>query len=95
MFSTITTASAPGGIGAPVMMRSASPAPTLVSVALPAANVPTTRSSTGAPAVSAARTAKPSIAVLAKGGTGSSASTAPAVTHPSASARSTARGSSG
>ena len=42
----------------------------------PAASVPTTSSRTGAPAVSAARTAKPSMAVLAKGGTSSPATTA-------------------
>ena len=43
--STITMASAPGGTGAPVMIRIASPGPTGVVGAAPAASVPTTRSS--------------------------------------------------
>ena len=41
-YSTITTASAPGGIGAPVMIRIVSPGPTLPSGAAPAAISPTT-----------------------------------------------------
>ncbi len=84
MSSTITAASAPAGIGAPVMMRSASPAPTSPSNAAPAANVPTIVNSTGAPAVSAARTAYPSTAVLRNGGTSSAACTSSTVTRPSA-----------
>ena len=59
--STITTASAPAGIGAPVMMRIASPGPTATDGATPAASSATTRSVAGASseavAVSAARTA--------------------------------------
>ena len=55
------TASAPAGIGAPVMIRMASPGPMPERVVEPAAMSPTTRSSTGAssPAflVSMARTA--------------------------------------
>ena len=93
--STITTASAPSGIGAPVMIRIASPGPTATVGAAPAARVPTTASSTGAPAVSAARTAKPSIAVLANGGICSSHTTGSATTHPSASASGTDTGASG
>ena len=55
--STMTTASAPSGSGAPVMMRSAWPASTARSAAKPAARTPMASSSTGAPSVSAARTA--------------------------------------
>ena len=59
--STITIASAPSGIGAPVMMRIASPGADGDVGAWPAASSPTTRSRTGAsssaPTVSAARTA--------------------------------------
>ena len=70
--STMTTASAPAGIGAPVMMRTASPAPSDRSAGLPGRQRRPPRGSvTGAPAVSAARTAKPSMAVLANGGTAS------------------------
>ena len=45
--STITIASAPVGIGAPVMMRIASPAPTVIVGAAPAASSPITRNSHG------------------------------------------------
>src|SRR6059058_5426314 len=55
--STRTTVSAPSGIGAPVMMRIASPGPTARSGNAPAATSPTTRSSTGAEATSSPRTA--------------------------------------
>ena len=55
--STMITASAPGGMGAPVMIRTAWPGPTATSGALPAANVSTTSRVTGAVAVSAERTA--------------------------------------
>jgi len=92
--STITTASAPGGSGAPVRIRTASPGPTGGSGGDPAGMVPTTVKVTGAAATSAARTAKPSTAVLANGGTDSSAVTATEVTHPSASPRGMARGRS-
>ena len=54
----MTIASAPSGIGAPVMIRIASPAPTGTVGACPAGRSPTTRSRTGsasdAPSVSAA-----------------------------------------
>src|SRR2546428_790129 len=50
-------------------------------------------SSAGTVATSAARTAKPSAAVLANGGTASSATTSVASTQPRASSRSTASGS--
>ncbi len=59
--STGATASAPGGIGAPVMIRAAWPGPTLGSTPAPAAMSPTTASTDGycsvAPAVSAVRRA--------------------------------------
>src|SRR5439155_991297 len=61
VYSTITTASAPSGIGAPVMIRMASPSPTGCSGARPAGSSPATARRTGAsgpaPAVSAASTA--------------------------------------
>ncbi len=90
--STFTTASAPGGMGAPVMIRAAWPGPTLRSPASPAATVPTTSSSTGAPAVSVATTAKPSMAVLANAGTASADVTGSARIRPSASPSGTRRG---
>src|SRR5690606_37232923 len=58
----------------------------------PAASVPATARRTGAPAVSAARTAKPSTAVLAKGGTSSGDSSGTEVTLPSTSPRGRAFG---
>ena len=51
------TASAPGGMGAPVMMRTAWPCWTVTAGACPAASVATTSRVTGAVAVSADRTA--------------------------------------
>ncbi len=83
--STITTASAPGGIGAPVMIRTASPAPTARVGATPAGSVSTTARSTGAPTVSIERTANPSMAVLSNGGTASGALIGSRSTRPSAS----------
>ena len=91
--STITTASAPVGIGAPVMMRRACPASTCHSVPSPAANVPMTRKVVGAAATSADRTAKPSTAVFANGGTFSLATTSAANTRPAAASHDTSRGS--
>src|SRR5262249_52468478 len=89
VYSTITTASAPPGTGAPGMIRIASPAPTDRVGAWPAGTAPATTSRPGAsgaaPAVSAARTAYPSIALLANGGTASRAMTSSAVTRPTAS----------
>ena len=58
-----TTASAPGGIGAPVMIRTAVPTPTASCGSSPAATDPTTRSTTGEEPVAPPRlstwTAKP------------------------------------
>ena len=71
--STMQTASAPGGNGAPVMMRTDSPADTKVIAFSPAITVPTTRRRAGGLAVSAARTAYPSMDEFANGGTDSAA----------------------
>ena len=88
MSSTITIASAPTGMGAPVMMRMASPCWSTRSVYPPAATSPTTGSTTGAsadaPATDAATTAYPSTAELANGGTSSPATTGAASTIPTA-----------
>src|SRR5882672_4791797 len=75
--SIATTASAPAGSGAPVMIRIASPRATACVATPPAASVSLTASVTDAPAeaeaTSAARTANPSIAELSKRGNGSCA----------------------
>jgi hypothetical protein len=52
--STWTTASAPGGTGAPVAMRTAMPGSTGVSGAAPAATSPITVSRTGPSSVASA-----------------------------------------
>src|SRR5690606_33000578 len=84
---------------APVMIRTAVPAPTSTSGGAPAARVPATRSRTGrsavAAATSAARTANPSMAELAKGGTGSVATAVSASTQPRASSSGVGRGAMG
>jgi hypothetical protein len=86
--STITTASAPLGTAAPVMMRIASPGPSSIEGASPARTVPVTLSTAGrssvAATVSSARTAKPSIAEFANGGMASCDTTSSASTHPAA-----------
>ena len=79
--STGTMASAPGGSGAPVMMRAHSPSPTSGADEAPAGMSPTTRSRTPG-ARSAARTANPSIAELSKGGTAKRARRSSANTWP-------------
>ena len=70
--STGTTASAPSGSGAPVMIRTAPPGASAAGRDEPAAASPATGSTTGAsaqaPATSAARTAKPSMEELSKPG---------------------------
>ena len=70
--STMMMASAPSGIGAPVMIRMVSPDSSGRGATDPAGMVPTTGRVNGlvfeAPMVSAARTANPSIAVLSNGG---------------------------
>ena len=65
--STMHTASAPGGNGAPVMMRTDSPVDTKVVAFSPAITVPITRRLAGGLAVSAARTAYPSMDEIRKG----------------------------
>src|SRR3954462_12127980 len=89
--STGTTASAPAGIGAPVMMRTHRPGCTLYAPVLPAATSPTTGSATGvdslAFATSADRTAYPSMAELSNGGRGNVDTTGSASTQPCASGR--------
>src|SRR5256885_10279133 len=74
-----TMASAPAGMGAPVAIRTASPAPTVVSGCWPTGARPTTRSVTGssivAEAPSDALAANPSIAQ--EGNPGLSGSAAP------------------
>ena len=83
----------PGGTGAPVMMRSAVPRPTVTSPGSPAATSPTTSSSTGASSVASATSvacnAKPSTMELSKGGTGCGATIRSASTRPHASASGT------
>ena len=94
--STIATASAPAGTGAPVMIRTASPRPRTPSYGgAPAAISPTTFSSTGTAARSAAWTAYPSTAELANGGTSSVATTSAASTRPSTFVRSCSTAGSG
>ncbi len=94
--STGTTVSAPAGIIAPVMIRSAVPGPTSSSGARPAGTSPSTRSTTArwtaAPATSAARTAKPSMALFGQGGRVRAERTGSARARPTASARSTLTG---
>src|SRR3954451_23918013 len=89
--STGTTASAPAGIGAPVMMRTQKPGCTLDVPVLGAPMSPTTGSTTGADALavatSAERTAYPSIAELSNGGRGNVDTTGSASTQPCASGR--------
>src|SRR5690606_31494828 len=97
--STGTTVSAPVGIGAPVIIRAACPAPTVKSGCDPAGISPITARRTGrsalAPARSSARTAYPSIAELANAGTSCAACTSSASTRPSARDRSTVSCESG
>ena len=86
--STGTTASAPGGIGAPVMIRTAVPGSTAGSDAIAGRDLAGQRAA--CPGASAARTAKPSIAELANGGTSTAATTFGSTsTRPTASASGT------
>ena len=90
--STITTASAPAGSGAPVMIATACPRPTEHapgSGQSPAFTSPTTSSLAGSSSKSAARTAYPSRAARAKGGKSRSAATPSARTRPNPANRST------
>ena len=88
--STMTTASAPRGIGAPVATAVAVPGATTPVGATPQATISSfSRRETGAvsraAAISAARTAKPSTAERSKGGTSPGEATSSARTRPSAS----------
>ena len=97
--STGTTASAPGGSGAPVMMRAAWPGPTWSRSAWPAATSPTTSRTAGnsslAPATSATRTAYPSMELLSKGGRETGTVTSSTRTQPWASSSCSSMGSRG
>ena len=89
-----TTASAPGGNGAPVMIVAAVPCAISTCGSLPAGRSSMSRSA--APGVaSTARTAYPSIAELSKPGTAKAATTGSASTSPSARSTGMASGSSG
>ena len=92
--STRTMVSAPSGIGAPVMMRIASPRTIGRVGTAPAAISPTTISRFGTSATSAPMTAYPSIAELRNGGTSRSATTSSASVAPSESSRSIGTASS-
>src|SRR5690606_9120283 len=87
--STGTTASAPAGTGAPVMMRTAVPGSSGAGRPGAAATSPATGSVTGTPgaaaATSSARTANPSIWELRKRGRAAGAATSRATTRPSTS----------
>jgi hypothetical protein len=97
--STLTMVSAPAGTIAPVMMRAASPGPTGRLGASPAAISAITGRRTGAWAVaaamSAARTAYPSMAELSKPGRSTRDATSVAATSPAASLSGTTTGGSG
>ena len=97
--STGTTASAPAGIGAPVMIRMAVPGRTSSVARKPAGTSSITVSDTGADSVaepmSAARTAYPSIEELSNDGRGHGAATSSASTQPCAAMSGTSSGVSG
>ena len=96
--STGTTASAPGGIGAPVMIRAQPPARIGRVLTSPAARSATTSSSMTSAARSATsieRTAKPSIIARSHGGESTSATTGSASRLPAASRSRWRRGGSG
>nr|WP_238695326.1 hypothetical protein [Ornithinimicrobium flavum] len=86
MSSTRTTASAPTGMGAPVMIRHAWPGTCSRGSGSPAATSPDTTSTTGvsgpAPARSSRRTAYPSIEELSNLGRSARPCTSPLVTSP-------------
>ena len=91
VYSTITTASAPAGTGAPVMISTASCDPTCnadSAAEAPARISPTTFSATGVFATSAARTANPSRVARRNGGKSRSARICSASTRRAAAIRS-------
>src|SRR5258708_9106032 len=88
----MTTASAPVGSGAPVMIPSACPGPTegaSCSIQSPAFTSPTTSSCAGTSAMSDARTAYPSRVARGKGGKSRSAEIGSASTRPKPASKST------
>src|SRR5271169_2196291 len=88
VYSTMTTASAPLGTGAPVMISTASPAPVVIllsSSVAPALMLPTHCRRAGTACTSAARTAYPSRVARGKGGKSRSARKSSARTRPTAS----------
>src|ERR1019366_4521998 len=89
------TLSAPSGIGAPVMMRTASPSLTWVVARSPAKIESVMRSRTDPPSVSSALNANPSIEEFANRGDGSLAVTTSAATQPRASSRVSGTAASG
>ncbi len=96
--STITTASAPAGSGAPVMISTACPRPTEHtpgSGQSPAFTAPTTSSRAGTSAKSAARTAYPSRVARSNGGKSRSAKIPSASTRPKPVSRSAVSSSPG
>src|SRR5580704_5598357 len=98
VYSTITTASAPAGTGAPVMISTASPALTRISLSdsdAPALISPITCKRAGSFFVSAARTAKPSRVDLGNGGKSRSARSSSANASPTASSSDSIAGSVG
>ena len=84
VFSCMTTVSAPSGKAAPVNMRAAWPWPTLPAKLQPAADSPTICNVAGTRAISAARTAYPSIDEASNGGWVSAEITGPASVRPAA-----------
>src|ERR1019366_1343370 len=92
--STGTTASLPGGIGAPVMTFHAAPVGSGPGTRPPPA-APARATSAGVLPTSAARTAQPSIAVASNGGREMSAAMSSARTRPAASPSATATAVSG
>ena len=94
VYSCGMTASAPAGIGAPVETRIAVPDSIVARAGLPARASSTSLRVTGAPVVSPAWSAKPSIVEQSNGGTGLGATASRASTRPSASSMSTSSASS-
>ena len=92
-YSAGTTESTPSGMGAPVMIRTAERGGRSPANGWPGMACPSTRNSRGlyslAPAVSAPRSAKPSIAARSKPGTSSGAITSAASVRPQASSSGT------
>ena len=98
--STGTTASAPAGSIAPVRIRTAPPGATARARSVPGRDLAADRrgvtgASAVAPATSALRTAKPSIALLSQGGSVSRATVSSASTRPRASESASRSGRSG